>query len=351
MEGISMRKPKILDIDPYLHRSPRSRRLPTDRKFICMSLLHVGIDNVYEDFHLHQTGDTSELWACDVCGTGPRVVMERSGQSEVKIALDLLDALICERAGFSWPAGFERAGIVSEAEFVSLVARIETDLAQNRKVARLRRSGAEIVETAKRLSLYPEPSGDNARAWSARCPGTNHFIDIDPEADLFRCGWCRRHGRVKDLEVFAAERGRARNAARVRHQPHQQQSNTGHNLQRGRSYRDLAALCLLLHHLRWRACGREPPENGGSVRSRATRRDECKLPKHASRLGQHHCAQSVGLCPMDATLLGGHFKRPHILRPPSLRVLGSYRRAPCGVRRERTRAIPKHVGPIALQCR
>jgi hypothetical protein len=42
--------------------------------------------------------------------------------------------------------------------------------------------------------------------WIARCPGTNHTLEMQPKRNLFYCGYCRVGGGIDDLGEFAAQR-------------------------------------------------------------------------------------------------------------------------------------------------
>jgi hypothetical protein len=65
---------------------------------------------------------------------------------------------------------------------------------------------AEIVVTAAQLDLSPMASCLGAGAWIARCPGTNHALQMQPKRNLFYCGYCRVGGGIDKLDEFTTRR-------------------------------------------------------------------------------------------------------------------------------------------------
>ena len=71
----------------------------------------------------------------------------------------------------------------------------------------------EIVTKAAHLGLSPKASNLGVRTWIARCPGTNHTLDLQPKRNLFYCGYCRVGGGIDKLDEFVAQRRRSKAAA------------------------------------------------------------------------------------------------------------------------------------------
>ena len=65
---------------------------------------------------------------------------------------------------------------------------------------------AEIVSRAAHLGLLPQASKLGVATWIARCPGTNHALELQPKRNLFYCGYCRVGGGTDELDEFAAHR-------------------------------------------------------------------------------------------------------------------------------------------------
>ena len=95
--------------------------------------------------------------------------------------------------------------------FSDLLAKLEAGLDGN---ARDAKSGtSDIVAAAQELHLNPRPSGTSPNSWIASCPRTNHPLQIDADANIFGCGWCKRKGGPDELKQFLADR---RAAAEIR---------------------------------------------------------------------------------------------------------------------------------------
>ena len=62
---------------------------------------------------------------------------------------------------------------------------------------------AEIVTKTAGLGLSPNASNLGVGIWIARCPGTNHTIQMQPKRNLFFCGYCRVKGGIDELDEFA----------------------------------------------------------------------------------------------------------------------------------------------------
>jgi hypothetical protein len=46
----------------------------------------------------------------------------------------------------------------------------------------------------------------DVRTWIARCPVTNHALELQPKQNLFYCGYCRVAGGIDKLDQFAVQR-------------------------------------------------------------------------------------------------------------------------------------------------
>lgn len=67
-------------------------------------------------------------------------------------------------------------------------------------------AAASTFRVARKLGLFPQPTGTGPDLWQARCPGAGHPLYVNAEVNEFGCGWCRCKGGVKDLRVFVNER-------------------------------------------------------------------------------------------------------------------------------------------------
>jgi hypothetical protein len=104
--------------------------------------------------------------------------------------------------GFSWPTRFMRTGLIGRKDLEALVANIEAELDANSKAA----TRTKIVEMTDELRLGPSPVGIDPQIWSARCPQTNHDLQLNTSIDKFFCGYCKRSGGPEELALLVAER-------------------------------------------------------------------------------------------------------------------------------------------------
>jgi hypothetical protein len=65
---------------------------------------------------------------------------------------------------------------------------------------------AEIITRAANLGVALQPSQFSRGIWAARCPGTNHALELQPKRNMFYCGACRVGGGVDELDRFVAQR-------------------------------------------------------------------------------------------------------------------------------------------------
>ena len=93
--------------------------------------------------------------------------------------------------------GKERVGIVINASWLEM-DEIEKGNEVSRKAA--------VVAKAEQLGLAPEASRLIRGTWTARCPGTNHTLELQPKKNLFCCGYCKVGGGIEKLKQFSAHK-------------------------------------------------------------------------------------------------------------------------------------------------
>ena len=110
---------------------------------------------------------------------------------------------------FCGPFRFASPGLVGEEMFCKMVDELEAQLTKVKEENMIHAEEA-IVSLARDLGLSPKPSPVSLNAWNARCPGTNHGLQLNIERNEFWCGYCKRSGNLKDLQSFVDERKRPR---------------------------------------------------------------------------------------------------------------------------------------------
>jgi hypothetical protein len=105
-----------------------------------------------------------------------------------------------------------KIGLLTEAELLTL-SRLATARQRGARQRAQRTAWAAekfpphaIVSAASELGLWPEPDTEFDQRWWANCPVTHHRLALQPAADYFFCGYCRRSGGPAELRAFCAER-------------------------------------------------------------------------------------------------------------------------------------------------
>ena len=98
-----------------------------------------------------------------------------------------------------------QAGVLSKKHVEAIIRSVRLEMSDNKKRNEAWRQ-AEIVAKAEQAGLSPKPSNLDIETWTARCPGTNHTLQMQPKRNLFYCGYCRVGGGIDELGEFADQR-------------------------------------------------------------------------------------------------------------------------------------------------
>ena len=98
-----------------------------------------------------------------------------------------------------------RGGLLSKEHVEAIVSSVRLEMDEIKKENEVW-WGAQIVSKAAQLGLLPQASKLGVATWIARCPGTNHTLELQPKRNLFYCGYCRVGGGKEKLDEFAAHR-------------------------------------------------------------------------------------------------------------------------------------------------
>ncbi len=215
---------KVFALAPWSSRRPIGS-LDERAIFLCRYAVHIGVDAYSEAAFLVEevaTGSRKATLALLVADefqnaalaieqepfariwAGVAARMDRT-EDKREAGLAMLDALFESRVGHGWPSRFEAAGIIDRSSFAVLVRRLSRRLSAREAAAR-KWADRAIVLAAERAGLMPEPEATNRTIWRANCPGTNHFLLIDPKAGTFGCGYCGVRGGPEALEALAIDR-------------------------------------------------------------------------------------------------------------------------------------------------
>lgn len=98
-----------------------------------------------------------------------------------------------------------RAGLLGKEHVETIIDSVRLEMEELKKENEVWRE-AEIVTKAAQLGLSPMASTLGEGIWIARCPGTNHTLQMQPKRNLFFCGYCGVKGGMAELDEFAARR-------------------------------------------------------------------------------------------------------------------------------------------------
>ena len=98
-----------------------------------------------------------------------------------------------------------RAGLLRKEHVEAIISSIRLEMNEIKKENEVWRE-AEIVTKAAQVGLSPKASTLDVGTWVARCPGTNHTLQMQPKRNLFYCGYCRVEVGIDELGEFVAQR-------------------------------------------------------------------------------------------------------------------------------------------------
>jgi hypothetical protein len=131
---------------------------------------------------------------------------ERPSESTLANSVEaLLPGIIAKCLHFVGKPVGVRAGLLSKERVEAIISRDCLEMDEIKKENEVSRE-AEIVTKAAQLGLSPDASNLSAGTWAARCPGTNHTLELQPKRNLFYCGYCKVGGGIDKLEEFATQR-------------------------------------------------------------------------------------------------------------------------------------------------
>ena len=192
------------EFDPWIRKSSNRGAPPSDARHIFTHELFIQIDHFEESVFLRRTCEADELWINTDCMSPGRAIWRIPAGSDKTAAKLLFGELTHIRAGFAWPSGLTRSGLLDAMHYAGIVETVKTELdavandtASNRTL---------IVSLAAALGLDPNPDPRRAGLWRARCPGTNHGLILNSDSGDFYCGYCRKSGGTLALERFVQKR-------------------------------------------------------------------------------------------------------------------------------------------------
>ena len=175
---------------------------PTPPEMVCIVVVDAVIDEIEVEICCQRTDgvdrvfSTSEGW----------LRAERPSESTLAYSVEtLLFSIIARCLYYVGEPVDVRAGLLSKKHVWAIINSVCREMEEIKKENEVWRE-AEIVTKAAHLGLSPMASNLDVKFWIARCPGTNHTLDLQPKRNLFYCGYCRVGGGIDKLDEFVAQR-------------------------------------------------------------------------------------------------------------------------------------------------
>jgi len=99
---------------------------------------------------------------------------------------------------------FEKSDLLTEWEFNGIIQAISD--AKESIIKQAKAIQTPLIDYLREQKLNPRPTGYNPNSWIANCPcGGNHFIMVSTLNDEWGCGYCKRKGKIPELEKWLQE--------------------------------------------------------------------------------------------------------------------------------------------------
>jgi hypothetical protein len=166
------------------------------------------VDNTFDEFEVEiccqRTNGVDRAFATDKDLDWLRA--ERPSESTLAYSAEtLLFGIVARCLYYVGEPVDVRAGLLSKKHVWAIIRSVRREMEEIKKENEGWRE-AEIVTKARQLGLSPQASSLDVKFWIARCPGTNHPLDLQPKRNLFYCGYCRVGGGIDKLDEFVAHR-------------------------------------------------------------------------------------------------------------------------------------------------
>jgi hypothetical protein len=100
---------------------------------------------------------------------------------------------------------FNKSELFSKQEFeIDIVGKMKREKQQIKDETLSKET--PIISFLKEQGLAPKPSGTSIGSWMAKCPnGGKHFITVVAGSDEWGCGYCKKKGKLHQLEKWIQE--------------------------------------------------------------------------------------------------------------------------------------------------
>src|ERR1035441_4191074 len=169
----------------------RAAGSPTPPEMVCILVVDAVIDEIEVEICCQRTDDVDPVVSTVLRRTEGWLCAERPSESTLADSVEtLLFSIIARCLYYVGEPVDVRAGLLSKKHVWAIISSVRREMEEIKKENEVWRE-AEIVTKAAHLGLSPMASNLDVKFWIARCPGTNHNLDLQPKRNLFYCGYCR----------------------------------------------------------------------------------------------------------------------------------------------------------------
>ena len=180
----------------------RAAELPSPPKIVCILVVDAVIDEFEVEICCQRTDGVDRVFSTSM----DWLRAERPSESTLAYSVEtLLFSIIARCLYYLGEPVDVRAGLLSKKHVWAIISSVRREMEEIKKENEVWRE-AEIVTKAAHLGLSPVASNLDVKFWIARCPGTNHTLDLQPKQNLFYCGYCKVGGGIDKLDEFVAHR-------------------------------------------------------------------------------------------------------------------------------------------------
>src|SRR5450759_4823837 len=159
--------------------------LPSPPEMVCTLVVDAVIDEFEIEIYCQRSDGVDRVFSTSM----DWLRAERPSESTLAYSVEtLLFDIIARCLSYVGEPVDVRAGLLSKKHVWAIISSVRLEMDEIKKENEVWRE-AEIVTKARQLGLSPQASNLNVKFWIARCPGTNHPLDLQPKRNLFYCGY------------------------------------------------------------------------------------------------------------------------------------------------------------------
>lgn len=171
---------------------------------VCILVVDTMFDEFEVEIRCQQADGVDRVFATSIYLDWLRA--ERPSESSLADSVEtLLSGIIAKCLYYVGEPVDVRGGLLSKRYVEAIISSVRIEMDQIKKDNEVWWQ-AQIVSRAAHLGLLPHASKLGVATWIARCPGTNHTLELRPKRNLFYCGYCGVGGGIDELDEFAAHR-------------------------------------------------------------------------------------------------------------------------------------------------